>query len=551
MVAAMAEARRKFWGWGLEAETLGEAEARRVVERVAPLVGLEPGPYTAPPRIEEVRLRPPRVAPPASLAALCRSDAYARASHACGKSYPDYVRAFRRAFDPAPDIVAYPESETDIAALLDWAGEAALAVIPYGGGSTVVGGVEPRTGSGYAAALTVDLRRLDKVLEIDRTSRAARIQAGVFGPALEARLKPAGLTLRHFPQSFEFSTLGGWIATRSGGHYATLHTHIDEFVESLRTVTPAGVLESRRLPGSGAGPSPDRLVIGSEGALGIVTEAWMRLQDRPTWRASAALRFADFAAAAEAIRAVGQAGLYPTNLRLVDSEEARLAGAGDGGFHLAVLAFESADHPVEPWMTRALECMADHGAECDREAPAKARDPLADTWRAAFIRAPYDREALIAHGLLHDTFESAVTWDRFAEFHASVKAATEAAILRATGVPGHVTCRFTHVYPDGPAPYFTCHAKPTPGAEIEQWRAIKAAASDALIAAGGTITHHHAVGRDHMPWYEAQRPALFGTALAAAKRALDPDGILNPGVLLPPRPAATAAAGKPEDALRP
>ena len=539
----MTENRRKFWGWGLEAQTLSEAEARRVVERIAPLVGLEPGLYTAPPRIEEVRLHPPRVAPPAALAGLCRSDVHARASHAYGKSYPDYVRAFRRAFEAAPDVVAYPESEADVAALLDWAGTAGLAVIPYGGGSTVVGGVEPRTGGGYAAALTIDLRRLDKVLEIDRASRAARIQAGIFGPALEARLKPAGLTLRHFPQSFEFSTLGGWIATRSGGHYATLYTHIDEFVESLRTVTPAGVLESRRLPGSGAGPSPDRLVIGSEGALGIVTEAWMRLQDRPTWRVSAALRFVDFAAAAEAIRAVGQAGLYPTNLRLVDSEEARLAGAGDGGFHLVVLAFESADHPVEPWMTRALECMADHGAAFDREAPAKARDPLVDAWRAAFIRAPYDREALIAHGLLHDTFESAVTWDRFAEFHASVKAATEAAIRRATGAPGHVTCRFTHVYPDGPAPYFTYHAKPAPGAEIEQWREIKAAASDALIASGGTITHHHAVGRDHMPWYETQRPALFGVALAAAKAVLDPGGVLNPGVLVPPRPGAQPPAG--------
>ena len=332
--------------------------------------------------------------------------------------------------------------------------------------------------------------------------------------------------------------MGGWIATRSGGHYATLYTHIDEFVESLRTVTPAGTMESRRLPGSGAGPSPDRLMIGSEGSLGIITEAWMRLQDRPTHRASAALRFGDFAAAAAAIRAVGQAGLYPTNLRLVDSEEARLAGAGDGSFHLAVLAFESADHPVDAWMSRALECMADHGAAFDRDAAAQARDPLADAWREAFIRAPYDREGLIAHGLLHDTFETAITWDRFEAFHASVKAATERAIADVTGRPGHVTCRFTHVYPDGPALYFTYHAAPAPGAEIEQWRAIKGAASDALIEAGGTITHHHAVGRDHMPWYETQRPKLFGEALAAAKRTLDPDEILNPGVLLPPRSAA-------------
>ena len=534
----MAEVRRKFWGWGLESETLSEAEAGRVARRIASLTGLTPGPYRAPPNLDEVRLPTPGTTPPAALSSLCRSDAYSRASHTYGKSYPDYVRAWQRDFFAAPDIVAYPESEADVVALLDWAGEAGLAVIPFGAGSTVVGGVEPRVGAGYAGALTIDISRLDRVLEIDRTSRAARIQAGAMGPALEAQLRPAGLTLRHFPQSFAYSTLGGWIATRSGGHYATLYTHIDDFVESLRVVAPAGVLESRRLPGSGAGPSPDRLMIGSEGALGIITEAWMRLQDRPTHRASAALRFADFAAATAAVRAVGQAGLYPTNLRLVDSEEARLAGAGDGSFHLAVLAFESADHPVDAWMGRALECMADYGAALDRDGRVQARDPLADAWREAFIRAPYNREALIAHGLLHDTFETAITWDRFEEFHTAVRAATETAIVRATGRPGHVTCRFTHVYPDGPAPYFTYHAAPAPGGEIEQWKEIKGAASDALLLAGGTITHHHAVGRDHMPWYEDQRPALFGDALAAAKRTLDPDSILNPGVLLASRPPA-------------
>ena len=537
----MTEARRKFWGWGLESETLSEAEAGRIARRIASLTGLTPGPYRAPPNLDEVSLPTSGTTPPGgALSTLCRSDAYSRASHTYGKSYPDYVRAWQRDFRAAPDIVAYPESEADVVALLDWAGEAGLAVIPFGAGSTVVGGVEPRVGAGYAGTLTIDISRLDRVLEIDRTSRAARIQAGAMGPALEAQLRPAELTLRHFPQSFAFSTLGGWIATRSGGHYATLYTHIDDFVESLRVVAPAGVLESRRLPGSGAGPSPDRLMIGSEGALGIITEAWMRLQDRPTHRASTALRFADFAAAAAAVRAVGQAGLYPTNLRLVDSEEARLAGAGDGSFHLAVLAFESADHPVDAWMGRALECMADYGAVLDRDGQVQARDPLADAWREAFIRAPYNREALIAHGVLHDTFETAITWDRFEEFHAAVRAATETAIVRATGLPGHVTCRFTHVYPDGPAPYFTYHAAPAPGGEIEQWKEIKGAASDALIQAGGTITHHHAVGRDHMPWYEAQRPALFGDALAAAKHVLDPDAILNPGVLLAPRPPAAS-----------
>ena len=189
--------------------------------------------------------------------------------------------------------------------------DARAAVIPFGGGSSVVGGVEPAVGDGFAGTISLDLKGLDQVLEVDRTSRAARIQGGILGPALEAALKPHDLTLRHFPQSFECSTLGGWIATRSGGHFATLYTHIDDFVESLRVVTPAGVLESRRLPGSGAGPSPDRLMIGSEGALGLITEAWMRLQDRPSFRAGAAVAFDDFLAGARAVRAVGQAGLFP------------------------------------------------------------------------------------------------------------------------------------------------------------------------------------------------------------------------------------------------
>ena len=185
-------------------------------------------------------------------------------------------------------------------------------------------------------------------------------------------MRPHGLTLRHFPQSFEFSSLGGWIATRSGGHYATLYTHIDDFVESTRVVTPVGTLESRRLPGSGAGPSPDRMFIGSEGTLGIITEAWMRLQDRPTFRAGASIAFPDFITGAKAVKAIAQAGLYPANCRLLDPGEAAKAGANQGEAAVMVLAFESADHALEPWMKRALECCADFGGQIPKAA---RRDP--------------------------------------------------------------------------------------------------------------------------------------------------------------------------------
>ncbi|HYZ63132.1 MAG TPA: FAD-binding oxidoreductase [Acetobacteraceae bacterium] len=366
---------------------------------------------------------------------------------------------------------------------------------------------------------------MDKVVSVDRESRAARIQGGVFGPALESQLKPHGLTLRHFPQSYEYSTLGGWIATRSGGHFASLYTHIDDLVESVRVVSPAGLIETRRLPGSGAGPSPDRMFIGSEGTLGIITEAWMRLQDRPTHRADKVVLFPDFYSAARAVRAISQAGLYPSNCRILDPLEARNTGAGDGSAAILVLAFESADHDPSAWMQRARECTADHGGiEGDQSA--------ATRWRTAFIRMPYARERMVPRAIITDTFETAITWDRFETLHAAVTQAVDRSIREATGRPGQITCRFTHIYPDGPAPYFTFHALGRHGALLEQWQAIKTAASDALIAAGGTITHHHAVGREHRPWYDRQRPPLFAEALLAAKRTLDPQGMLNPGVLI-------------------
>jgi alkyldihydroxyacetonephosphate synthase len=442
------------------------------------------------------------------------------------------VRAFRGRFDHAPDVVAYPRDAAEVHELLDWCATRGAAAIPYGGGTSVVGGVEAAVGDGYAGAVTIDLGRLDRVLEVDSVSRAALIQGGASGPVLEDQLRGHGLTLRHFPQSFQLSTLGGWIATRAGGHFATLYTHIDDLVESITAVTPAGTIETRRLPGSGAGPSPDRLLLGSEGALGVITEAWVRVQERPSHKASAAVTFGDFAAGAHAVRALAQSGLNPANCRLLDPGEAALTGASADGA-LLVLGFESAHHPVEPWMDAALELAGDHGGSVSRRRDGAGGKDSVGTWREVFLRAPYLRDTFVACGVISETFETAVTWDRFAELHASVTAATEAA-LRETCGAGRVMCRFTHVYPDGPAPYFTVLAPARRGSELEQWDTIKAAASDAVIAAGGTITHHHAVGRDHRPWYDRQRPPAFAAALRAAKAALDPSAVLNPGVLIDP-----------------
>jgi alkyldihydroxyacetonephosphate synthase len=534
MEEAMSDARLKHYGWGRENEGMTAAEQAFVLGRYRAKFARDAFETIAVPDLEHLRLRAPRVAPPASLAAFCSSERYDRVAHAYGKSYPDYVRAMLGDYDSAPDVVAYPRSEAEISAVMDWAGGVGAALTPFGGGSSVCGGVEPRIdGIRHKAAVTLDLRNLGRVVEVDQISRAALIEGGTYGPALEGQLKPHGVTLRHFPQSFEYSTLGGWIATRSGGHFASLYTHIDDFVESLRVVTPRGILETRRLPGSGAGPSPDRMFIGSEGTLGVISRAWMRLQPRPKFRAGASVRFHSFFAAARALRAIAQAGLFPANCRILDAQEAFNTGAAGGSVAIMVLGFESGDHAPDARMARALECCGDHGGAPEAAKVGDAHlEGAAGLWRNAFIRMPYAREFLTPAGLINDTFETAITWDRFEALHDSVKAATERAILEATGVEGEVTCRVTHVYPDGPAPYFSFHALGRHGALLQQWQAIKTAASDALIEAGGTITHHHAVGRDHRPWYDRQRPALFAAALRAAKGELDPQGMLNPGVLI-------------------
>ncbi|MEU6663029.1 FAD-binding oxidoreductase [Streptomyces sp. NPDC046821] len=523
---------RSWWGWGNAEEALNGEEAAALVGRVQLLLPDHDFSVHRAPDPAALNLPAPRVKPPSALAALCSDDPQDRAGHAHGKAFRDVVRNLRGELRHVPDWIARPRDEADLVSLLDWCAEAGIAVVPYGGGSSVVGGVEARIDG---PVVTIDLAHLDQVKEVDPVSRAARIQGGVYGPHLEEQLRPHGLTLRHYPQSFQFSTLGGWLATRAGGHFATLYTHIDDLTESLRVVTPTGISESRRLPGSGAGPSHDRLFLGSEGSLGIITEAWMRLQDRPTYRLTASAEFDSFAQAVDATRAIAQSGLHPANCRLLDPAEALMnAGIATGGGVL-IIGFESADHPVTAWMNRALELVADHGGRIrdtkHRGAEADTAGGASDSWRSSFLRMPYQRDALAQRSMIAETFETACTWDRFPAFHAAVTSAAQRALDEICGT-GVVTCRFTHVYPDGPAPYYGVYAPGRWDGLLAQWDEIKAAVSEAILDNGGTITHHHAVGRDHGPWYERQRSDLFGRALTATKKALDPAGIMNPGVLV-------------------
>jgi alkyldihydroxyacetonephosphate synthase len=525
--------RLKHWGWGYEDQAPSAKELSEAAAGIREGLGFGGEPQ-APVPLEQVELRGARLKVPKEFGDLFTADRYERVSRALGKAYRDVVRGFRGEFPNPPDLVARPKDESEIEAVLAWSEAAGAAVIPFGGGTSVVGGVEARLGD--RPLVTLDLRRLDRVLEVDAESLAARIQAGATGPVLERQLREHGLTLRHFPQSFEYATLGGWVATRAGGHFATLHTHIDDLVESVRAITPRGTWESRRLPGSGAGPSPDRLLIGSEGILGVIAESWVRIRPRPEIKLSRGVEFADFLAGAQAVRAIAQSGLHPSNCRLLDASEAHLTGAGSGEDSLLILGFESADQPVDRQMELALEIARSEGG-LPREDDGGGGSGV-DSWRGAFLLAPYLRDTFVSCGVLSETFETAITWDRFEGFHAEVMEAVRARVAEVSGAPREgpgaprVSCRFTHVYPDGPAPYFTVLAPAIRGGEIEQWDEVKAAASEVLIEGGGTITHHHAVGRDHRPWYDRQRPDPFAAALRAAKAELDPHGMLNPGVLI-------------------
>ncbi len=539
------------WGWGYADKFLSREARMQLGDLAAAGLGFSPLGLDEPVSLDDVVLPDTVVNAPKTLLHLFDGTSEGRIRNTYGRAYRDILRGFRGDFASAPDLVAYPTSADEVRRVLDWASDAKVAVVPYGGGTSVVGGVEcprrDREEAGLNGVVAMNMARLDAVDEIDPRSRLARIGAGARGPALERKLGEHGLTLRHFPQSFEFSTLGGWIATRAGGHFATLYTHIDDLVASIEAVSPVGALKSWTLPGSGAGPSPDRFLLGSEGTLGAITAATVRVRPRPRYKASATAVFATFEAAAVAARMLVQSDLHPTNCRVLDPREAGLNGVDGAGRAVLIVGFESDDHPLEPWMSRALELVNDAGGAC--EAPVRYVAPGADgqrssqgadTWRSAFIDAPYMQTNFVSMGIIIDTFETACTWSGFDALHADMIREVRDVMKRVAG-RAFLSCRFTHVYPDGPAPYYTFACPARRGAELQQWAEIKAAASEVLMRHEATITHHHAVGRTHRPWYERQAPSVFLTALSAAKRALDPSGVMNPGALIP---AATPPGGE-------
>jgi alkyldihydroxyacetonephosphate synthase len=537
----------RWWGWGdpahppaLPAHALGFLR-----ETVG--VAVRPRPPVA---LGAVRLTPSALSEQATSALReivgaegVREDHAERVVHAAGKGYPDLVRLRAGQPEGAPDAVLRPADREQLRAVLDRCARLSVAVVPWGGGTSVVGGVAPLRGE-HAAVIALDMGSMAQVLELDRQSRTVTVQAGIRAPALERSLEASGFTLGHFPQSYEYVSLGGCAATRSAGQASSGYGRIEQMVLGLRFAAPAGEIELAAVPASAAGPELRRLLIGSEGTLGVIDELTLRVRPAPRERVYEGVFFADFAAGVETLRELAQQRACPDVARLSDEAETQmsLALAGEGGGKarlgrayiglrgygegcLAILGFEGEAEEVAARRKRALELARRGGALAVGRSPGEA-------WRKGRFSAPYLRDELLTQGVMVETLETATRWSNVPSLHRKVGTAIADA-LSAEGTPGLVMCHVSHLYETGASLYFTFIARQREGAELEQWRTVKRAASEAIVRGGGTITHHHAIGRDHAPWLEDEVGRQGVGALRALKAELDPAGIMNPGKLLP------------------
>ncbi|MGH3349279.1 MAG: FAD-binding oxidoreductase [Nocardioides sp.] len=442
-----------------------------------------------------------------------------------GKSTPDLLRARNGDLADAPDAVVRPGSPEDVAAVLAWAVEHHVAVVPFGGGTCVTGGLAARR-DGYAGLISLDLIRLDRLLSVDKVSMTAVLQPGMRGPAAEAALAEHGLTLGHFPQSFEFASIGGFAATRSSGQSSAGFGRFDDMVVGLRVATPIGELVAGSSPANAAGPDVREMVLGSEGTLGVITEVTVRVRPVAAEKVYEAWSFPTFADGAEAMRALAQSGRLPTVLRLSDETETmvNLASQSDIGGDgvtgcVMILGHEGASVAAKrAEVTGVLESLG--GTNLGEE--------RGQAWAAGRFHAPYLRDSMLDAGVLVETLETATFWSNRERLHQAVKSALETSLGEGT----LVLCHISHTYETGCSLYFTVAAKQAED-PLPQWLAAKAAASDAMIDSGATITHHHAVGTDHKPWLEREIGPVGVAMLRGLKSAVDPDGVLNPGVLIP------------------
>ncbi|OSC41928.1 FAD-binding oxidoreductase [Mycobacterium decipiens] len=490
---------------------------------------------------EQVKLRPSALsqADQAALAEIVgaeyfRADDRDRLLHAGGKSTPDMLRRKDSGVQDAPDAVLLPggpDGEDSVGAILRYCSEHGIAVVPFGGGTNVVGGLDPIRGE-FGAVVSLDLRRFNQLLTLDEVSGAAELGAGVTGPEAERLLGEHGFSLGHFPQSFEFATIGGFAATRSSGQDSAGYGRFNDMILGLRMITPVGVLDLGRVPASAAGPDLRQVLIGSEGTLGVITRVRLRVHRVPETTRYEAWSFPDFATGVAALRAITQTGTGPTVIRLSDEAEtgvnlATTEAIGDNqitGGCLGITLFEGTPQHAESRHAETRALLEAHGGTSLGEGPAQA-------WQRGRFAAPYLRDSLLSAGALCETLETATEWSNIAALKTAVTEALTTSLTE-SGTPALVMCHVSHVYPTGASLYFTVVAGQR-GNPITQWLAAKKAASDAIMATGGTITHHHAVGADHRPWMRDEVGDLGVQLLRAVKATLDPAGILNPGKLIP------------------
>jgi len=535
----------RWWGWGDPGHPPGLPA--HAIGFLSETVGIAPRPRPAV-ALAHVRL----VAPAAGekrLQALraivgeenVRDGHSERVAHAAGRGYLDLVRLRSGEPEGAPDAVVLPGSHEQVRAVLELCGRTSLAVVPFGGGTSVVGGVAPLRGA-HEGVLALDMRRMGAVIELDRESLTVVVQAGIRAPALERHLAARGLTLGHFPQSFEYVSLGGCAATRSAGQASSGYGAVEKMVLGLRLAAPAGEIELPAVPASAAGPGLRQLAVGSEGTLGVISELSLRVRAAPRERVYEGVFFEDFSVGVRALRVLAQQHATPDVARLSDEPETRmsLALAGTGGLKgrlgraylgargysdgcLAIIGFEGDAEELAARRRRALALARQCGGLPVGRSPGEA-------WLKGRFAAPYLRDELLTHGVMVETLETATQWSNVRRLHDEVALAIANA-LSACGTPGLVMCHVSHLYETGASLYFTFLAARRPEDEIGQWRTVKEAASGAIVRGGGTITHHHAVGRDHAPWMEQEVGGTGLAALRALKRELDPDGIMNPGKL--------------------
>ncbi len=533
----------RFWGWGEDAHAGSPPE--HGLDWLAGTLGGPLEPPSAPAAIDDVVLPKSRLTrrAAAALRAIAgeqgvREDAEARILHAAGKGYPDLIRLRAGDARPAPDGVVFPADGEQVRAVLDTCAGEGIAVVPFGGGTSVVGGVEPERG-GHRSVIALDLGRMTRLVDLDARSQLATLEPGLRGPEVEHVLRARGFTLGHYPQSFEYATVGGWVATRSAGQASAGYGRIDELVEGVRLAAPAGDLDLPAHPASAAGPDLRELVVGSEGVLGVLTQVTLRVRPRPPAGRYEAWMVPSFADGQDALRTLVQERSAPDVARLSDEAETAmsLALAGLDGTRSALLGrylgargisaagsllivgWEGAPARVAERRRATTRLLRRHRAVPLGGGPGRA-------WARGRFHAPYFRDDLIARGVMVETLETATTWAGLPGLLAAVRGAL------ATHAP-FVACHVSHIYPTGASLYFTFLARRDADDPIGQWRRAKTDACDAIVGAGGTITHHHAIGRDHARWLAAEDGALGIEALRAVKGRLDPAGIMNPGKLLP------------------